>query len=277
MSFTLIDKSRIMGSPFILMLFRHGENGERVHGYTNNESEIVFDDITYEPVPLESDSIRSRGANGKNEFSVKLPNSSEVSKLFRFFPPPNPVSLVIYQGHRTDVTADYQVVWTGRVLSAKPGANLQTVFSCESGPVSMRRVGATRNWQKSCPLPLYGPDCRADKVAASVVAPAAGVLGTRLTLSPGWTNPTLYPKYANGSVSWSTINGIEHRAIIEVSSAGVLSLSNRAVGLEPGALVTVSLGCNRLTSDCRDLHNNILNFGGQPWLPDENPIGKDIY
>ena len=277
MTFTIIDTSRTKGSPFLLLLFRYGVEADQIEAYTNNETPIVFAGNTYQPVPLDTDAIRARGVNGKNEFTVRLPNDTAISKLFRFFPPPAPVGLTIYQGHRTDEDGEFPVVWTGRVLSAKPGSGLETTFSCEWVAVGIRRSGATRNWQYSCPHALYGSVCRANKVAATTSTQVVSVSGLKITLTPGWVSDTLYPKYANGMVSWETPSGREYRSIMEISGSGVIQLSNRASGLTQGATVEVSYGCNRLTSDCRDLHSNIHNYGGQPWIPLVNPINRDNY
>jgi hypothetical protein len=277
MSFLDTDQSRTLGSPYLLLLFRYGPESDQVYAYTNNESTILFGGNAYEPVPLDTDAIKSRGVNGKSEFSVRLPNDSEISRMFRFFPPPYPVSLTIYQGHRTDLAKEHPVVWTGKVLSAKPGANLETSFSCEWIAVSLRRIGAARKWQYSCGHPLYGPKCRADKAAATTEATVSSVNGLRVTLIGDWSGANEYANYPNGSVSWETPNGREHRSIVDVLTDGTLSLSNRPSGLLAGATVQVSLGCNRLTSDCRALHNNIHNFGGQPWIPEVNPVNRNNY
>lgn len=290
--FTFFDSSRLLGSPVTLLRFSFGENADEQLGYTNNEQDITFGGLLYEAVALDRDSIKFRGINGRNEFTVRIPNDTEISNMFRFFPPPFPVSLTVFTGHRTDPNTEgrFQSVWTGRVLSAKPAPTGMTTVNCEWAGVSLRRNGATRNWQISCPFSLYGPDCRADRVAATVSTVVTGVDGFQITVPVGVlerTGPfgdTLGPDtYENGTVTWEGPNGTESRSILEVNGLNTLTLSNRPVGIQTGTPIDVAYGCNRLSGlpgdegDCATVHNNISNFGGYDHIPVENPVNRNNF
>jgi len=277
MSYLEQEATRLSGSPVTLILFQYGPNITDVYGYTNNETDVLFDGITYQATPMDVDAVKTRGLSGKAEMTIQLPNDSEASRLFRFAPPPNPVSVFVRRGHRNDPDGEYALIYTGRVLSAKPGSNLVTKFACEWVAVSLRRTGAKRNYQYSCPFALYGSQCRADKLAATIVTQAVAVSGLDVTPTPDWDLASRYPCYVNGSVAWSTDNGTEHRAIVAVTTGGVLTVANKPTGLIAGTPIEISLGCSRLMTDCRDLHNNINNFGGQPWIPTDNPVNTNIY
>jgi hypothetical protein len=112
--------------------------------------------------------------------------------------------------------------------------------------------------------------------------PAAGVTSTRVTLGAGWSGGRDPSKYAGGMVEWRTVDGtLEIRTIIRIENGGLtLLLGGPTRGLLIGADVDVILGCNHKAGisaqpdgDCLPLHNNIQNFGGQPWIPFKNPIG----
>jgi len=290
--FTLFDSSRISGSPVTLLRFQFGPGAGQIRGYTNNESDITFDNVLYEAVECDRDAIKYRGISGRREFTVTLPNDTEISQLFRFHPPPNPVSLVVLSGHRTNpVEAErFQTVWTGRVLSGKPAPTLQTTFNCEWAGVSLRRNNATRNYQYSCPFSLYGPDCRADRVAATLETFATNVEGFDITTPIGslaitgpFGDEITADRFQNGTVSWDTPNGREFRSIIQVVGVSTLRISNTPTGLIAGTPLEVTLGCNRLSGlpgdegDCSTVHNNINNFGGWDHIPEENPISRNNF
>lgn len=287
-----IDASRTLGSPVTLLRFSFGETADQLVGYTNAEEDIVFGGLTYQAVPCDRDSVRYRGINGRSEFTVRIPNDSRVSQLFRFHPPPFPVSLTVFSGHRTNPseTDRFQTIWTGRVLSGKPTPTLQTTLNCEWAGVSLRRNNATRNYQLSCPLALYGPLCRADRVAATTETVAANIEGFDITVPPGALDrldstgqPIDQTKYENGTVSWDTLNGRESRSIVEVNGAGVLRISNEPSGMQVGTPLNITLGCNRLSGlpgdvgDCATLHDNINNFGGWDHIPEENPVSRNNF
>lgn len=277
MTYSLIDRTRTKGSPVVLLLFRYGTGGSQVLSYTNSESTLDHDGIAYRPIPLDLDSIKSKGVAGKTEFSIKVPNDSEISQLFRYFPPPDPVTVTVFHGHRSDPDAQFIVVWTGRVLSAQPGAGLETTLTCEWAGIKLRRPGLFYNWQYTCPHDLYGPRCKADKPAATFVTAAVSVNTYAVEVQDGWNGVRDPERFVNGSASWATEQGTEYRSIIDISDDNTLILANVARGLVPGASITLTLGCDRSFQVCTDVHNNINNFGGCPWIPTENPIGRDIF
>lgn len=277
MTYNLIDQSRTKGAPVILLLFKYGVGGSLTLGYTNSESPITYNSVNYIPVPLDTDAIKSKGVSGKTEFSIRVPNNSEISELFRFFPPPDPVTVTVFYGHRTDPDAQFIAVWTGKVLSAQPGTGLETNLTCEWAAVSLRRPGLYFNWQYTCPHDLYGSKCRANKAAATTVASVSAISSYAVTLPIGWNGAVDPIKYINGSASWSSSLGTEYRSIIDVIDDNVLILANVPRGLSPGSSITMTLGCDRTLVDCTDLHNNPNNFGGSSWIPTENPLNRDIY
>lgn len=275
MTFASRESSRAKGHPVSLLRFTYGENV--VAGYTDHELELTVAGQLYRPVPMEHDAIRMRGLSGRNEFTVRVPSDTEVSQLFRFAPPPTPVAVAIFQGHIGDPDNEWVAVWTGQVVSVSPGADLSSTINCEWTGSTLRRLGATRNYQHSCPHALYGSRCRANRIAATVVSTITAVNGRSITLAAGWNGAIAYDKYINGTISWDTPAGRQHRSVLEVSGAGEITLGAPPPGATAGLGVQVTLGCNRLMTDCANLHNNIANFGGFAYIPDKNPVERDIF
>jgi hypothetical protein len=80
-------------------------------------------------------------------------------------------------------------------------------------------------------------------------------------------------KYIGGIAEWMVADGrIERRSIVR-RNGDVLTFAADARGLLPGGTVSLVLGCDHTMDDCRQVHNNILNFGGQPEIPLTNPVG----
>jgi hypothetical protein len=209
--------------------------------------------------------------------TIRTAVDSPVAELFRLFAPSYPVTLVIYAGHIGDSDAEFIAIWTGRIQSAKRSASgaRNVELSAVPDSASMRRSGLRRHYQLTCPHALYDQDpfsCRANKAAATragVVATAVSYLG--VTLAPGWQGSFDPAKFVSGMVEWTGPNGPEKRTILRVAG-NVLSLNMPTTGLTPGMTVDVVLGCNRQISDCQNLHNNVRNFGGMPFIPTDNPI-----
>lgn len=279
MSLDTRERSRASGRPVNLYNIRYGTQPASYVGYTDAEVEIVHGGATYVPIAIDRDTIKASGTLDKSSLTVTVPHNTTIPELFRVFPPSEVISMIIYQGHSNDPDMQYVACWAGKVLSCghRPGNIAE--LTCEPIAAALRRTGLRRNYMYACPHALYGPDCRAIKADAKTEAEVFAIDGTYVYLPDGWTgSPPL--KYVTGLVEWTTAtNERERRSILRVISGKVLMLDGPPRGLEEGMTVDVFLGCdhnwnvNPLLTDCEALHNNINNFGGQPFIPSRNPLG----
>lgn len=281
MSFSDLEESRALGRPAYLALVRYGTNPEAFYAYTTSEYPVVFDGVTYAPAPLRIPNRTSSGELDKTTLEVEVPRDLAVAELFRVTPPSFVVALTIRQGH-IDGT-EFPAVWVGRILGSVREGSVAKLL-CEPSSTSLKRVALRRNYMYSCPHVLYGPQCRANKAAATISAPVEALTGSRITLPVGWDTPERAPKYLGGVIEWDGDAGPVVRGVVGLSDDRILQLSGSTQELEVGMTVRVSLGCShnfelvggQPVSDCQDLHNNILNFGGHPFIPTDNPIGTRL-
>lgn len=276
MTFATREESRQLGEPVQLYFFRYGDNSGDFYSYTDAETSITHMGVVYQAAPLDRGNLTSSGTLDKSTLELRTPGNIALADLFRIYPPSRVVSVIIRQGHINDPDQEFLVCWTGRILSAKYEGN-ECIFSCEPVSTSMRRPGLRRNYQYSCPHALYGPQCQADITAATTTTSLVSSTGNTVTLASGWATTDLKPKYVGGMVTWDGLAGqIERRMIISVSGDTV-ALSGLVRNLVPGQEIRAILGCNHragLTDDCIVLHNNIVNYGGHPWIPTTNPLGQ---
>lgn len=287
MSFSNYESSRFSGEPVNLYFFRYGPDAKNYYAYTDAEVPIPFgldddgDPITYVSIAIDRGKITSSGSLDKVNVTVTTPHDSELANLYLAYPPSYVTTLVMYQGHVDDTDMEFKVVWSGRVIScARKGSKAE--FTCEPISTSLRRNGLRRRYQYGCPHVLYGDDCRASKAAATTSVSLAAVAGSRITLPAGWAGQSRAGKFLQGIVEWTSPGGArEVRTILRIENGGLtFLLSGNTRGLSVGASVDMILGCNHKAGiaaqpdgDCGPLHDNILNFGGQPYIPFKNPIG----
>lgn len=295
MTFADRETSRTLGEPIELYLFvgaaaavdaeidmSAGEFGP--YAYTDAESEVVYDGVTYLPVTIDRDPIGAAGTLDKATLKVTMEAGLTLGDQFIAYPPNQVVNLFLRQGHSGDDPAEpgnFPVVWTGRVLGCAhpPG---ETTYTCEPISTALKRPGLRRNYQVSCPHALYGPECGADRAAATIDRTVEALTQTTITLPAGWDSVHPYQKYFGGMVTWLRTDGaMEARSILSSADGLTLRISGNTRGLEVGAGIKVILGCSRslvltagvLVGDCPDLHGNIVNYGGQPFIPTTNPLG----
>lgn len=270
-------RSPIWGSPVELYLFRTGSDANAVIAYNDSDRAVVYNGVTYQPLPIKRGKITSQGSLDKSEMKIEVPPDSAIAEIFRAFAPTQPVALTIFAGEMSDDRGvSHAAIWVGRVLQSVrdiDGGKDTATLLCKPWSSSLKRLGLRRTYQPTCPHVLYGERCGADKAAATATHVVRAVQPTFIGLNVGWEGAEPFARFRNGLVSWAGTNGPEHRMILNCGANG-LAVTHTLGGLAPDDIVEVSFGCNRTMGNCRNVHNNIKNFGGFPWLPLENPVNK---
>lgn len=283
MSFDSYETSRQKGQSETFFHF-FPVNGEQYY-YTDAEKEtnLTGVDQPFRPIPIVHGSIRSSGTLDKASLEIRMPRNVGLAEGFRVYPPSDVVNCVVRQRHKADPAGEALVVWTGRVIgSAWEGDELR--LTCEPISTSLRRTGLRQHYQLGCPHVLYGPQCLASKLLATTPPiTITAVTGTTITLPPGWIPPVWLAagkteeKFISGMAVWdysSPEGPIEmKRTILRITTGRVITLAGTTKGLAVGSQVKMVLGCNHQMTDCQTIHNNIKNFGGQPWIPTKTPFG----
>lgn len=271
MSFASKESSRAEGNPITLYYFRYGSAIGSYYAFTDAEQIVTVAGVDYEPVPIQRGNVAASGSLDKANLEVRLARDNPVADLFRVYPPSQVVTLVIKQGHYDDGAGEFLAVWTGRVLGCA-WEDSEVILTGEPVSTSLRRAGLRRHYQFSCPHALYGPKCNANQNDVTQDAVVAAIEGVNVTLAGGWNGALAVGKYIGGLFSWTNGDNEELRTILRVDG-NTLMLSGSLSGLIIAGDCTVAPGCNRQMTDCETLFDNILNFGGQPWIPLKNPIG----
>lgn len=266
--------SRFRGRPVELYRFTYGPRDQDVFLYTDGENPITYMGETYTPIPIQRGATSNTGTMDKTALDITLPHLAKVPQLFRVYPPSSTVGLTILQGQLGDPDNQFVSVWAGRIISVA-FEGIEAKLSGEPITTTWRRSGLRRNYQYMCPHILYGPMCRASKIAATSAVVIHAVSGRKVTLTSTLTDAV---KYASGVLEWTAPDGrFEVRTILTVQlEAGrtILNLTGIASDLAAGATAAAVRGCRHTIAACRDDHNNAVNFGGQPWIPTKNPIGN---
>ena len=271
MSFSIFELSRFKGKPLNLYYFKIGPGANDYYAFTDGERELTLSGVVYSPVQIRRGRISSSGSLDKSTLEIQVPKTNPLFEIYRVYPPNFVVTMIVKQGHYGDPDNQFLSIWSGRVINFSIEGN-EVSFSCEPVGTSTRRPGLRRNYQYGCPHDLYGAStCKATKVGTPFVIQA--LTGGTLTLPNGWNGSLDAAKFIGGLVEWSPSSGaLASRSIIR-ASGNVLTIAGLTQGLSIGDSVNVIVGCNHQMSDCSTIHGNIPNFGGQPWIPTENPIG----
>lgn len=286
MTFSTYEGSIQSGGPIQLYRFVYGTEAGEYLAYTNSTEQQIVDHggsvgvITYDPVPIERGNVVSNGTLDKSAIQMSLDIGTDLAELFRVYPPSSVTTLTIYEGHIDDPDGEFIVVWAGRIIAAsREGSTLK--LSGEPVSTQLKRPGLRRHYQYGCPLALYGDACGADKAAATTAGTVASVSGTVVTLNAGWNGAFAAEKFVRGQLEWTPSGETTRvRSILRISG-NALTLSG-ITDLSATDAVSVVLGCNHRAfaadgGDCQGLHDNLVAFGGLPWIPIKNVINKNPY
>lgn len=274
MTYDAQEESQQDGLIASCFLIEYGDTDASFFAYTDADQPITLAGKTYIPTTIGREKIESAG-NSLDNTTLKIditPNASIVT-MFRGRLPSQQIRLTIFQGHVTDVDSDYKVVWTGRIISLARKTKFAEI-AAEPVSTSMKRTGLRRHYQYGCPWALYGDQCKANKAVARVNPLAAAIGKNFITFDPGWFNALPVEKFVGGYVQWidNETGILQTRTILTLGTSNAqIVVSGDVFGLDVGEQVSAYLGCNHQLSDCEHLHHNVVNFGGQPWIPKDNP------
>lgn len=270
-SFESIETSKYNRKPIELFEFVFGLAPEDRFTYTDSDKDEFFGGSLYKKIPIKRAAIATNGTLDKSNLDVTVSQASEIADVFRISPPSYVISLTIRQGHVDNPDNEFPVVWTGRALSCSR-KDAQVVISCEPIGTGLDRPGLRRNYQRGCPFFLYGEQCRAAKTAFNYSVAAVHVFNL-ITVAGFNRDPR---EFVDGIIEWTSAEGRkEIFPIANIDASGNVQLNGSPRVLNVGDTVTMYRGCDRTmgTFGCQ-MHNNINNFGGQPWIPFKNPVNS---
>lgn len=247
--------------------------------YTSGNESVVYNSETYTPVSMGRGKTEVRNELSKASLEVRIDVLDELSQNLLTTFTERVLSLTLYI--QDQETATTTIGWKGRLSNIKPVKD-KLVLSFESIFTSLRRPGLRARYQKICRHVLYGRGCNLDEDNFATFGSVSSVSG----------NVVVVPAAAALDDGWFTggmlkaPNGIYGFIIDHVGSTLTLQrqidtlvsdYNNSGYGLNYGNLyggvsATLYPGCNRLRSTCEDKFNNLVNYGGFPWIPSKNPM-----
>lgn len=279
------ESSAARGRPVELYEFVYGTDAlsqPLAYRYTSAEQAVELSGNTYAPLPIDRTKIETKGRPDSAIMEISVPRTSEIAELFRIFPPSRVVNVIIRQGHLPNpddpvefaLGEQFPVVYTGRVLETSRAEGTRKL-ACQSLSAGMKRPGLRRFYQWPCPLVLYGPRCMANKVAATRACTVVSAVGNRLTVDPAGYGANAAVDFVGGLIEWQGASGLEIRGILRADAAGLIVATGPVSSLAPDDTVDLILGCPHTLAGCETLHQNVVNYGGQPWIPTYNPVNKN--
>lgn len=240
-------------------------NGSTVWTYARSDVAIEHNGETYLPVFIKRTEIEAQNELNRDGITITVDRE-------------NPVGLMHQRGFVEKVTsitvfskrgaAAAKTIWKGRVVGGK-GTDSRIDLTCESIFTSGRRQGPKRLFQVPCTHVHYGSGCGLNAEDWAVAATVTAVNEVRLTIPVADIEPDGW--YFGGMVKFGDV----YRMVVG-HQGDQITILWPFQGLTAGTAVSIYPGCDLSLEKCNGTFANELNYGGQPWIPDRNPIGGSI-
>lgn len=273
MAYEDFEMMREEGQPATLYFIQWGTASSSYFAYTDSDIPIRHEGIVYEPTVIGRAGIESSGSLDRKALEIDITPRASFIQMYANFPPSVKVGLTIMQGHVSDGEEDYRVVWTGVVKNVNREPPYAKIIG-EPLDSLMARPGLRRYYMYGCPHVLYDQrTCKANKNTLRLLLVPTLIGANFVRFASGWSGAIEREKYLGGYVEWTDNQGnTQIRTAINFGNTEDEIIIGNTRNLDAGTELAFYAGCNRQTSDCEILHNNIVNYGGQPWIPLENPV-----
>lgn len=277
MTYAAKEASAIEGSPTEFYLFTLGSE---VFRYTSQSAPVTVGGFEFTPRPITRTNPKISEEQAGVQLTITLPASDDVPMQYLGIAPAVRMSVTIFRQHRTDTpTPEFITYWKGFVSNVR-FRNKQAQMTCEPIQSLSGREIPRHDYGALCGHVLFDTGCKVIKADFSdaVTVDSISASGDELVLdSLSTARPADSTFYTGGYVERA--NG-DRRLILEYTFAtDTVRILLPFEGLEVGETVTARAGCAHDVDTCKDKFNNVINYGGFPWVPLTNPfevgIGKD--
>lgn len=268
MTFNTIETSYDQGEPILLYKFALGNQS---WCFTSADRPITYAGNTYEAISISRAAILQTQEIKQKTLKVTMPRDNAVPALFLIYPPSSSVMLTIFAMHYDDPDQQAVVDWMGRVMwPSWKGSTVE--LNCEPAYTSVQTLGLRRTIALNCPHVLFGPGCSLLPADFKTTGAISGVSNVTVSATVIGTKTDGY--FSGGYLEWTSADGdyLERRSILSHSGDSVV-LDYASPELAIGVSINLYPGCDHTTPTCNAKFNNILNYGGCPYIPALNPFG----
>jgi uncharacterized phage protein (TIGR02218 family) len=265
MSYAVADASVHDGAPIECYLFA-GQLKE--YRYTSAESLITLDGREYEPLPIKRGSVKSGSqADDSLSLEIELPIDCDLVRDYAYLNAPASLMLSVFRVHReTNFATDSVLLWKGEVLSFSVAgrtakARVPSIFSA-----ALSSDCPTVFYQNPCNHVLFDARCKVSRASFSTSTTVLDAAQTNATV----VDDGFPDNFLAGGEMVNSRNG-ERRMIVD-NQVNLITINFAFVDLRVGDSVTLTAGCDHSWTTCRSKFSNGDNYGGDPFIPSENPF-----
>lgn len=271
-SFDVLESSVESSRPVELYTITMGAETFR---YTSNSRDITITTDTWEATQIDRTSVGQGTEERKRNVVITLPATNEFARQFIDIIPGQRAVVNIIRLQRDESPAfDTQaLIFKGQIASIQFGDDGNTVkLTARSIEAATSRSVPRFTFMGMCNHVLYDSNCQVDPSGFSMIGEVLTVDGNVLTVDGAdgqadgyWTGGFIKPTAQT-----------DFRLVLSHVGEDLTLLLPFSADVD-GVNVQVFAGCDHtLTGDCATKFDNVLEFGGWPFVPSKNPFSTGL-
>lgn len=265
MSYDLFEQSIHDGAPIEVFKFI---GSFQSYYYTSYHEQLQVNGEWYQPIYIKRGTVKAGTHEDTNLIlEVRLPFNTDLALDYAYSVAPPSLRLELRRAHRgSNLAIDWRMLWTGTVrghavVGRECILKIPSVFS----DVLEGEVPSVY-FQQPCNHTLYDPRCGVSRAAHTTVTTvvAVGSLAIEVVDDGVGTDVLAAGEMVN------TRTG--ERRLIMSNLADIIEIGFPFVDIVIGDTVQLSKGCDLAYATCVNKFANGLRFGGDPFMPGDNPF-----
>jgi uncharacterized phage protein (TIGR02218 family) len=262
MTYLASESSQWGGQPVELYRFTRGL---RIWTYTTADTPILFNGETYTPTTMRRGELPINEEKNSSTLDVFIDPTADVVAEFISGSTPTPTGLILMRRHRDETVATEQaVLFVGQIGQVEFGEG-EAHFVCVPIQQSVQRRVPRMLYQTQCNNMLYDVNCTVNPALFTFAGHISAINGLVVTVPEASGKPD---GYYNGGY----IKDGETFVFIQTHVGTLLTVLAITPALLVGDNITTTAGCDRTRATCVAKFNNLDNFLGFPYIPDQNPF-----
>jgi uncharacterized phage protein (TIGR02218 family) len=259
----------------IVELFSFGAVGMSSFYYTDGNESISYAGHTYDPYPIKRGRISFSSDLKVDQVSVVFAKNWGIDNAIRRDTLAG-ADVQIIRVNRDNPGSDYVILFDGEIAdttsdSLEVNANCQTLdFLNIELPL--------REYQVACNWRVYDSYCGLTQADWSVIS-SLGMSTLRNQLHgtniAGTSTDGTFPNEYWTLGYAQSMDGANEDIVRQITSHTGMTITvvpPFPFDFETGADVKLVLGCDHSVDDCEDVFNNLINYGGFPFIPNQDTM-----
>lgn len=241
----------------------------KTYKYTSNDQdETVAGELYVALTGLKRKAAKAgTQAESKLDITVEMPFDTDIVQDYAFAESPPRLTLELRRYHRQDDPAtDFIKLWTGRVTSFTVQGRIASLRIPSLFATALAGDIPGVYYQRPCNNILFDARCKVVRSSHNTVTEVVTVGTSNIEV--------LADGHADGKLAGGEMvnNRTSEKRLILDNQADLVSVNHPFVDLLIGDEVELTKGCTHAFSYCKSEFANEDNFGGDPYIPGDNPF-----